>query len=133
MVPSSLAPTLKHSRQQAAEASGGTSSDVIYAATLRSLEEFGARGEVLDFGAGTGKLTQFLQQSNRFSRVVSADLMDAPAHLESEWIRGDLNDPLPVPDCSFDTVVAAEVIEHLENPRACARELFRLLRPDGVM
>jgi 2-polyprenyl-3-methyl-5-hydroxy-6-metoxy-1,4-benzoquinol methylase len=47
------------------------------------------------------------------------------------WIEADLNDPLPVEAGSFDFVVAAEVIEHLENPRAVCREIFRLLRPGG--
>jgi SAM-dependent methyltransferase len=36
-----------------------------------------------------------------------------------------------LPAASFDVVIAAEVIEHLENPRAVVREMFRLLRPGG--
>ena len=46
-------------------------------------------------------------------------------------IQADLNAPLPCPDASFDTIIATEVIEHLENPRAAFRELSRLVRPGG--
>jgi 2-polyprenyl-3-methyl-5-hydroxy-6-metoxy-1,4-benzoquinol methylase len=34
---------------------------------------------------------------------------------------------------SYDLVVAAEVIEHLENPRFLAREWFRILKPGGAV
>ena len=43
-----------------------------------------------------------------------------------------MNIPLPGHEGAFDVVVAAEVIEHLENPRFMIREIFRLLRPGGV-
>jgi len=125
-------PALEHARQQAAAASGGTSNDAIYAAILRALDEFGAIGSALDFGAGMGSFTRRLMRANRFSKVSAADLMDRPADLDVQWIRADLNDPLPASPETFDTVIAAEVIEHLENPRAMARELFRLLRPGGL-
>ena len=49
-----------------------------------------------------------------------------------EWIEQDLNDPMRGHDAAFDVVIAAEVIEHLENPRFTMREIFRLLRPGGT-
>ena len=40
---------------------------------------------------------------------------------------------VPLPDASAETVVAVETIEHLENPRAFFRELFRLAKPGGTV
>lgn len=113
--------------------SGGTSSDAIYQAIMRVVDELSLHGSVLDFGAGNGSLTRRLLESKRFTSVAAADLMQQPAGFDSvRWMRGDLNNPLPVAEHSFDSVIAAEVIEHLENPRAIARELFRILKPGGT-
>ena len=49
------------------------------------------------------------------------------------WYEQDLNAPLNVPPQSFDTVVACEIIEHLENPRGAVREWWRRLRPGGLL
>lgn len=38
----------------------------------------------------------------------------------------------PFGDASFDSIVAFEIIEHLEQPRRFAAELCRLLRPGGT-
>jgi 2-polyprenyl-3-methyl-5-hydroxy-6-metoxy-1,4-benzoquinol methylase len=60
--------------------------------------------------------------------------MAAPRELTdgAEWIKQDLNAAILDHDSEFDVVVAAEVIEHLENPRFMVRELYRLLRPGGT-
>jgi 2-polyprenyl-3-methyl-5-hydroxy-6-metoxy-1,4-benzoquinol methylase len=47
--------------------------------------------------------------------------------------RLDLNDADAIPADRFDLVIAAEAIEHLENPRQVAREWFRILKPGGTL
>jgi 2-polyprenyl-3-methyl-5-hydroxy-6-metoxy-1,4-benzoquinol methylase len=49
------------------------------------------------------------------------------------WIDADLNESLAAPDESFDVILCCEVIHCLENPRAVAREFFRLLRSNGTV
>lgn len=133
MRPATPAATLEEARLRASKLSGGTSNDAIYEAILHTVDDLDLHGTVLDFGSGTGSLTRRLLQSGRFTSVAAADLMSKPSDLDTvTWIRADLNEPLPATDKSFDTVIAAEVIEHLENPRAMARELFRLLIPGGT-
>ena len=40
---------------------------------------------------------------------------------------------LPFPDCCFDRVIAAEVLEHVNDDRRAMAELVRVLRPGGTM
>jgi SAM-dependent methyltransferase len=40
---------------------------------------------------------------------------------------------LPFPDAVFDKIIASEVMEHLENDRGALAEMFRVLRPGGVL
>jgi 2-polyprenyl-3-methyl-5-hydroxy-6-metoxy-1,4-benzoquinol methylase len=120
-------------RETAAKLSGGTSANAIYFMIERVIMASNLRGKVLDYGAGVGQLTRRLLALNHFESVSAADIMRAPADLRAvEWIEQDLNEPVPGHKGEFDVVVAAEVIEHLENPRFTMREIFRLLRPGGT-
>ncbi|HXU64801.1 MAG TPA: methyltransferase domain-containing protein [Polyangia bacterium] len=132
---SSAAESLDRWRRQASKMSDGASSNSIYAAFEEKVRLLCGTGDLLDFGAGTGHLIRRLFRSGQFRTVTGADLYPRSADLPAEigWIEGDLNNQLPAPAAAFDTIVAAEVIEHLENPRAVAREFFRLLRPGGLL
>ena len=125
-----------HSFHRAAAAkSGGIASMPIYATIESTLIELKAHGRLLDFGAGKGQFTRRLHASGRFSSVDAIDILDRPIDLPSPivWQTSDLNSPSAYADCSFDVIVASEVIEHLENPRAVVREWKRLLKPKGLV
>jgi len=49
-----------------------------------------------------------------------------------EDVKGDLL-ALPFPDNAFDGVVLTEVLEHCINPPAAVGEVFRVLRPGGLL
>lgn len=128
-------PPLKVWRQHSAQASGGTSGDYIYNMFELALREHGAVGKVLDYGAGIGGLSRRLFGMRMFESVTSVDIMPAPDGLElvGDWHSQDLNEPTAFSNGSFDVIVSAEVIEHLENPRAVVREWFRLLKSGGLL
>ena len=122
-------------RLAAAAASGGDSSSLIHLTFEKIVRAIELKGDLLDFGAGKGLLTTRLLQMGRFDSITATDLMQRPKHLPASvrWIAADLNVTLDLPESVFDTIIAAEVIEHLENPRALVREWFRLLRPQGTL
>jgi len=57
---------------------------------------------------------------------------------ESAWNYTNLDyvaplDKLPIRDGSFDAVLCTQVLEHLEWPRECVKEMSRVLKPGGKL
>jgi 2-polyprenyl-3-methyl-5-hydroxy-6-metoxy-1,4-benzoquinol methylase len=111
----------------------GLSGNEIYQLASKLLREKNVSGSFLDFGAGQGRFLRMLPE--QFNSMSGVDLMDRPADLSGRisWVQGDLNLPLSVQAESFDCILAMEIIEHLENPRAMVRELKRLLKKNGLL
>lgn len=103
---------------------------------------------VLDLGSGPGR--HAFETLRRGARVVLCDYdtdelakartlsaamvevgelasVDAMATTQGDGVH------LPFPDGTFDRIVAAEVLEHIPDDEGAIAELFRVLKPGGVM
>ena len=109
----------------------GRSDRRIHETVAAALATRGARGVVADVGCGGGDLWPLLRGT--FQDCIGLDAVrypGLPADVEFRAIDLDRG-TLPLADASVDAAVAIEVVEHLENPRAFARELSRIVKPGG--
>lgn len=93
-------------------------------------------GAVLDVGSGYGFLLERLGRegfrASGLERSPHAALESrrrsaAEVHVQS------VEEAIRLPDAAFDAVMLLDVIEHLGDARSCLREVFRVLRPGGVL
>lgn len=92
--------------------------------------------DILDLGAGTGKLTRLLE--DQAEHVVAVDPSEQmleqlrrAAGPNVETRQGSAED-IPMKDSAVDLVTVAQAFHWFDKDRACA-EIVRVLRPDGVL
>jgi SAM-dependent methyltransferase len=90
-----------------------------------------ARGRLLDLGCGQAPL--FASYRDLVDDVVCVDRGLAPGAIDHLDRVCDLDEPLPFPDASFDTILCTDVLEHLRRPDAAVAEVARLLRSGGKL
>jgi len=91
------------------------------------------RLQILDIGCGTGAM---LDELAPFGHVVGADF--SPEALQfcvtrgvgADLARADVR-RLPFADASFDIVTAMDIVEHIDDDKAAACEILRVLKPGG--
>ncbi len=95
-------------------------------------------GRVLDYGCGTGVL--FADELAKASAVVGVDLvLDAAKMLVEKRQLGGVTLLKPdvamrdVADASVDVIVAAEVLEHIDEPAEVLAFFKRVLKPGGCL
>jgi 2-polyprenyl-3-methyl-5-hydroxy-6-metoxy-1,4-benzoquinol methylase len=94
------------------------------------IEQLPAGSTVLDFGCYSGDLLRSLSDRFRkFGVEINAAAARHAAQASGATVAADLSD-LP-PEISFDVIVAVDVIEHLESPRALLETLASRLSPSG--
>jgi ubiquinone/menaquinone biosynthesis C-methylase UbiE len=96
-----------------------------------------AGGRLLDCGCGAGEYVVALRRLGREAlgvefqeeKVTRARELGVPP----DWIlRGDL-ERLPYADGSFDAALLNEVLEHVPDERKALAEVWRVLRPGGIL
>jgi SAM-dependent methyltransferase len=85
--------------------------------------------KLLDVGCGTGWLAEHFSD---YTGIDGSSEAVAAAHAKGRLIvQGDVDQPLPFEDASFDGVVLKDLLEHVADPVAVVREVHRVLKPGG--
>lgn len=107
---------------------------IVYMMFDQYAEQQGRALRILDLGCGTGKCLSDL--TDRGHVVVGADFSsEALAFTRRRGgrllLRADAT-RLPFATGSFDVIIALDIMEHVEDDRAMAREMQRVLRRGGL-
>src|SRR6185312_10389160 len=107
-----------------------------YVTTRRILAKlFPERGNLLELGSGLGFLLDSFRQDGWITMGVDPDPLcceHARVKLGLDVIAGTLAGARCQAD-SYDAALMIHVIEHLPDPCQTLRELFRILRPGGIL
>ena len=114
--------------------------DVIRTMALRELARDGARAgrAALDFGCGIGMMIPDL--APRVEKLYLCDEQLTPARATAEWFHAGNVVCLPpddlatrIDDSSLDVVIAADVLEHVDDLTAVVGTLRRKMRTGGAL
>jgi SAM-dependent methyltransferase len=89
-------------------------------------------GKILDVGCGDMPYRTFLKNAQEYTGI------DIPQATAFRMLGGDAiiafdGVSIPFTDALFDTVLCTEVIEHAVEPEMLISEIFRVLKPGGVL
>jgi len=92
------------------------------------------KGQILENGCGVGIYLSRLAQHSPKAIGLEYDLPRAQgAHQVAAHVINAAGERLPLPSSSFDFILSHEVLEHVQDDRACIEEMVRVLRPGGRM
>lgn len=122
---------LRASRDLGAVGAGSRLNVELVAAFYDRVLPIHARGRLLDLGCGTVPLYEAYRDY-----VADITCVDWERSLHTtNYVDQtcDLNGNLPFDDCSFDTIILSDVLEHLSKPGTCWQNMARVLRPGGKL
>lgn len=109
---------------------------VRYALAIKPLLDLPSSASILEAGCGAGRILRVLTALG-YEHLVGLEISEA--RLDEVKQRGRINAALvrsnevPFASDSFDAIVSAAVIEHVNDPRTWLAELSRVTRTGGVV
>ncbi len=96
--------------------------------------------KVLDMGCGDGYYAYLMSNLGLKLNITASDfdpvgLLNAKKNLKSsiKVIQSDLMQKTPFKNSEFDKIVMSEVAEHLPDDLKGLKEVYRILKPDGIL
>lgn len=114
-----------------------TSPEVVHTSldrTLRGFDKYRSTNRLLDVGFGAADVLQAARRAGwepAGVEVAKPAVENARAQ-RFDVVQGTLEEA-NYPDASFDVVVSTEVLEHVPFPRQMVEQIFRVLRPGGLL
>lgn len=93
---------------------------------------------ILEIGCASGFLLRRIQKEFQHANIIGSDAISVPLYKLADTLP---NIPLfqfdigccPLPDNSIDAVVILNVLEHIENDSLAVEQIYRILKPGGVV
>ena len=89
------------------------------------------QAKVLDIGTGSGQIAYYL--SEYVKEVISVDIQDIRTKKEGYKFIIIREKKLPFKENNFDIIISNQLIEHLPNQKNHIREMWRVLKPNGIV
>jgi ubiquinone/menaquinone biosynthesis C-methylase UbiE len=95
------------------------------------------KGKILDVGnlGGDGRMHKMIRQAFSDCEIFGIDKNKQKAE-ELKFpnqIIGDINETFPFESNFFDTIYLGELIEHIWDPKRILKEVYRVLKKEGVV
>jgi SAM-dependent methyltransferase len=90
------------------------------------------KGNVFEDGCGLGAYLEHMASAAQLAIGLEIELDRAiEAHAKLPMIVCGAGEDLPLPKAHFDLILSHEVLEHVQDDKACVREIIRTLKPGG--
>ncbi|MEN9450445.1 MAG: hypothetical protein RJA83_1059 [Pseudomonadota bacterium] len=96
-----------------------------------------AKPSILEIGCSSGHMLQRIQQLLPHATLIGSDvvykpLLELSKRLPIPLLRFDILQ-CPLPDKCIDAIILLNVLEHIEDDVTTLKQIFRILKPNGIL